>query len=146
MTAPLFATPEARVARVALPVPIDRLFDYAAPASLAAEIRPGCRVLVPFRERQLTGVIVERAEAAAFEGDLRTVLRVLDAEPVLSETMLRMLRDAAEECLCPIGLALATALPAGSAPRLVRAWALTARGRAALASGAVGGEAGRVAS
>jgi primosomal protein N' (replication factor Y) len=145
MTASLFATPEACVARVALPVPIDRLFDYAVPASQAAQVRPGCRALVPFRERLLTGVIVERTGAAEFEGTLRSIERVLDAEPVLSEAMLGMLRDAADDCLCPIGIAMATALPPGSAPRLVAAFALTPRGRAALDSGALSGAAGRIA-
>ena len=47
------------------------------------------------------------------------------------------LRDAAAEVLCPIGIALATALPAGSAPRVSRGFALTARGSAALAGGGV---------
>ncbi|MEE8508699.1 MAG: hypothetical protein V3T07_06515, partial [Myxococcota bacterium] len=60
MAEPLFAPTDARVARVALPVPIDSLFDYRVPDELAAQAVPGCRALVRFRERQLTGVIVER--------------------------------------------------------------------------------------
>jgi primosomal protein N' (replication factor Y) len=145
MTAPLFATPAAPVARVALPVPIDRLFDYALPPALAAAAQPGCRVLVPFRERRVAGVIVERAASPAFAGPLRSVERLLDPEPALSGALLDILREAAEEFLCPIGIALATALPAGSAPRLVRGFGLSARGRAAVAAGALRGEAGRIA-
>jgi primosomal protein N' len=145
MTASLFATPAAPVARVALPVPIDRLFDYALPPALADAARPGCRVLVPLRDRRVAGVIVERAASPAFAGPLRPVERLLDPEPVLSATLLDMLREAAAEYLCPIGIAVATALPAGSTPRLVRGFALTARGRAAVAGGALRGEAGRIA-
>ena len=145
MTAPLFATPEAKVARVALPVPIDRLFDYALPPPLAQAARPGCRVLVPFRDRRITGVIVERAASPDFAGPLRPVERLLDPEPVLSATLLDILREAAEEFLCPIGIAVATALPPGTAPRLVRGFAVSARGLAALAAGAVRGDAGRIA-
>jgi primosomal protein N' (replication factor Y) len=46
--------------------------------------------------------------------------------------------------LCPIGIALAAALPSGSTPVVARGLALTARGRAAVASHAGPGLAGRV--
>ena len=127
------------VARVALPVPIDELFDYAIPAGLDAGARPGCRVQVRFRERTLVGVIVERSERAAFDGRLRPLERVVDTEPALSAAMIAMLRDAATEVLCPIGIAIATALPAGSAPRTAAGFAITPRGLAALETGAAQG-------
>jgi len=141
MTAPLFGTDEASSVRVALPVPIDRLFDYAVPPSQRSAARPGCRVLVPFRNRRLTGVIVECDARAGFSGTLRHIERVLDPEPVVSPAMLTILREAAEEVLCPIGIAFASALPAGSTPRMRRGYALTDRGRAALAAGATRGDA-----
>ena len=58
------------MARVALPVPIDELFDYAVPPALAAAAQPGCRVRVRLRRRPLVGVIVERSVASAFGGRL----------------------------------------------------------------------------
>src|SRR5262249_28063137 len=89
--APLFAAAaraarEIRVARVALPVPSDELYDYAVPAELDAQAAPGCRVRVPFGgrgARRLVGVIVERAGEARFAGELRAVEQVLDEEPVI---------------------------------------------------------------
>jgi len=131
--------PRSAVVRVALPLPVDRLFDYAAPGPLALQAQPGCRVLAPFRERQLTGVVVERAPADVDSQGLRPIERVLDPEPVLSLSMLEMLREAADEFLCPVGLALATALPPGSVPRAREGFALAPRGRAALESGAARG-------
>ena len=127
-------------AAVALPVPVDRLFDYSVPEALRAHAQPGCRVLVPFGRRRATGVIAALRSAGA-RGALRPIARVLDPEPVLSETMLRILGEAAEEIFCPIGVALAAALPAGPAPRTRVRYALTARGRAALESGALRGPA-----
>ena len=66
MQAPLFgAAPRASVlavVRVALPVPIDSLFDYDVPRECAESARPGHRALVPFSGRRLTGVIVQRFE------------------------------------------------------------------------------------
>jgi primosomal protein N' (replication factor Y) len=139
MTESLFAAPRGAVVRVALPLPVDQLFDYAAPASLAGAAQPGCRVLVPFRERVLVGVVVEHVDAP--DSRLRPIERVLDPEPALSASMLRILREAADEYLCPLGLALAAALPPGTAPRLRAGMLLTPRGRAALEAGAARGPA-----
>jgi primosomal protein N' (replication factor Y) len=144
MAQPLFAPASGPVARVALPVPVDRLFDYRLPAPLARDALPGCRVQVRFRKRHLTGVIVERPTSSSFGGRLLPVEKLVDAEPVLPESLLDWLREAAAEFLCPIGLALATALPPGSAPRVLRGYALTPRGREALERGAISGPARRV--
>jgi primosomal protein N' (replication factor Y) len=137
MTAPLFEPREHAVARVALPVPLARLFDYAIPPALAEAALPGCRVRVRLRRRRLVGVIVERAARSDFPGRLEPLERLVDPEPVLSPTLLGVLREAAQEALCPVGIALAAALPAGSAPRSARGFQLTARGREALATAAL---------
>ena len=138
----LFAT-DGSVARVALPVPVDELFEYTIPAARAAAIRPGCRVRVRFGGRTLIGVVVERAERAGYAGRLRAIDAVIDEAPVLSSELLGVLREAARDVLCPVGLALAAALPSGSAPFFARGFALTPRGRAAAESGALRGTAVR---
>jgi primosomal protein N' (replication factor Y) len=141
MSASLFEpVPTGAVARVALPVPVDELFDYSLPPALEVDATPGCRVIVGFGGRHLTGVIAERSDHSAHEGKLRPIQKLIDTEPVVSPAMLRMLREEAARVFCPVGMAIATALPAGSAPRVVRGHALTERGRVALASGAARGE------
>jgi primosomal protein N' (replication factor Y) len=130
-------------AAVALPVPIDSLFDYAVPQALDAAARPGCRVRVPFGRRHLTGVIVER-RLPETHATLRRLAQVLDAEPVLSETMLGILREEARAVLCPIGQALTTALPPGATPRAPARFGLTRRGRAAHEAGVLRGPAREV--
>ena len=131
--------------RVALPVPIDSFFDYAVPAALTEDAQAGCRVLVPFSGRRLTGVIVARLEGSELEEsaarDLSEVERLLDPAPVISREMIGILREAAADVLCPVGLALSAALPPGSAPRIQTRYQLTPRGREALRSGAVVGAA-----
>ncbi len=121
---------------VALPVPVHALFDYRVPLALAADAEPGRRVRVPFGTRRLVGVIVSRRSEPGRERSLRALERVLDPEPVLSASMMRILRDAAEDVLCPPGLALAAATPPGSVPRARAGLALTPLGREALARGA----------
>ena len=137
MDQPLFALARCDIVRVALPLPVDELFEYAVPLELDEHARPGCRVRVRVRERLLTGVIVERTGHPQFQGRLLPIECVVDLEPALSKAMLEMLREAATELLCPLGIALATALPAGSAPRTAAGYAITRNGRAALAASAV---------
>jgi primosomal protein N' (replication factor Y) len=136
----LFAVEARSVARVALPVPIDEAFEYSVPDALELRAQPGCRAQVRFRDRRLTGVIVERTDRAEYQGRLLPIEFVIDDEPVLSRSMLELLTAAADEVLCPIGIALAAALPAGSAPRTTPGYRITPLGLAALGSGAVGSE------
>jgi primosomal protein N' (replication factor Y) (superfamily II helicase) len=141
MAADLFGTRAAGIARVALPVPVDRLFDYAVPPALASEALVGRRVRVPAGARGLTGVVVAQGDRASPEAPerLRAIEAVLDAEPVLAPALLGALLDEARQVLCPVGVALAAALPPGSAPRSAAAWSATPRGREALSRGAVRG-------
>jgi len=123
---------------IALPVPVDSLFSYGVPAALAGEAVPGRRALVPFGPRRATGLIVARGEGPGSGGaPLRPIERVLDAAPVVSPTLIQVLIEAAADAFCPVGLALACATPTGSAPRATPGFALTPRGREALARGAV---------
>jgi len=142
----LFSPPSAGIARVALPVPVDRLFDYAIPPAQAARVGVGQRVRVPFESRSLTGVIVELAAQPSREarGRLRSIECVVDSEPVLPASLITILGEEAKAVLCPLGIALAAAIPAGSAPRTLQGTGLTPRGRDALRLGAATGDAIRV--
>ena len=43
---------------VSLPVPLDQPFTYLLPETMRHRVRTGCRVLVPFGTRKLTGVVL----------------------------------------------------------------------------------------
>ena len=43
---------------VALPLPLRSTFTYAVPGPLAEVVVPGSRVVVPFRNRALVGVVL----------------------------------------------------------------------------------------
>src|SRR5690606_20544485 len=130
---------DASVLQVALPVPLPRLFDYRAPAGLAASpALVGCRVRVPFGPRELVGVV---AGVGGEDGDgpeLREALALLDPEPLLRGELLDSLRWLARYVHAPLGDVLATALPAalrrGEPLPDTRAWAwrLTEAGATAL--------------
>jgi primosomal protein N' (replication factor Y) len=99
------------ILRVALDVPLDRLFDYLAPHGEA--LAAGSRVLVPFGRRKVVGIVVDHADASELAPDrLKAAIRGLDEKPLLDVELLASLRRAARYYQHPLGEVLATALPA----------------------------------
>ncbi len=124
------------ILRVALDVPLPRLFDYAAGEATEADI--GRRVVVPFGNRSLAGVIVEVAAATEVPaGKLRAAGAILDDMPPLTREWLALSRFAAEYYQRPLGEVIHAALPPRlRGPRPLRlpplAYGITDAGRAAL--------------
>jgi primosomal protein N' (replication factor Y) len=112
------------IARIALDVPVFSLFDYRCDGIAAADI--GRRALVPFGKRSALGVIVDLAPTSELPPQrLKTVTNVLRDEPGFSAAELELIRFAADYYHCPLGVAMAGALPA----RLRRAKSSTGRAR-----------------
>ncbi len=116
---------------VSLPVPLDRPFTYSLPETLRHRVKPGCRLLVPFGARRLTGVAL-RLHGEAPEGAVREALRLLDSEPALSEEMLELGRWIAGYYCAPLGEVLRSMTPLGGEIRRGKVYSLTDRGRDAL--------------
>ena len=98
------------VAHVALPVPLPRTFDYLLPDSMSA--KAGCRVTVPFGKQQRVGIVVSVSDKSELPlNELKSVVEVLDSEPVYSTSTWRLLLWAADYYHHPIGDVLFHALP-----------------------------------
>ena len=98
--------------RVALPVPLPRLFDYLPPPGCAADaVQTGQRVRVPFGSREVVGVVLGHGPAEAGV-ELRQAIELLDEAPLLAGELLASLRWLAGYLHAPLGEVLATALPA----------------------------------
>ncbi|MGI9175315.1 MAG: replication restart helicase PriA, partial [Rhodothermales bacterium] len=98
--------------QVVLPLPLDEAYTYLVPESLQVAAKVGCRVLVPFGPRQLTGVVVGHGGAA--DGHrLKPILDVLDEEPSLTSELLRLTRWIADYYVCSWGEKIKAALPSG---------------------------------
>lgn len=99
------------VAHVALPVPLPRTFDYLLPDGISA--KAGCRVRVPFgKTQERVGIVVSVSNESELPlGELKSVVEVLDDEPVYTPTVWRMLLWAADYYHHPIGDVLFHALP-----------------------------------
>ncbi len=94
--------------RVALPLPLDRVFTYAAPEGAPAA---GTRVLVPFRNGSRVGWSLGEDLGSPPKG-VRPIEAVLEVEPSASEAILRLSAWVAEYYIAPIGVALRAAMPA----------------------------------
>ena len=97
------------VLRVALPVPLPRLFDYLPPADGPGNV--GCRVRVPFGSRSVVGLITAIGPPEPGVAELRQVEALLDTQPLLQGELLESLRWLARYSHAPLGEVLATALP-----------------------------------
>jgi primosomal protein N' (replication factor Y) len=113
---------------VSLPVPLDQAFTYSLPETLNHRIQCGCRVLVPFGNRKLTGVVLSVQEEPP-DGPTREVLRLIDEVPVLDSTLLALGRWIAGYYCAPLGEVLRTMTPLGGEIRKGKMYTLTDSGR-----------------
>lgn len=101
------------ILRVAVVAPLFELFDYLPPLSSApAPIQPGVRVLVPFGRGRRLGLVVELAADTEQPPErLKTVLAVLDDQPLLPDQDLKLILWSARYYRAAPGEALLGALP-----------------------------------
>lgn len=109
------------VARVAVENTVfsfDKAFNYVVPKSLSTTCKAGVRVLVPFGrgDRKRQGIIMEMLTSET--DNLKSIISVLDDEPVMSEEMLRTAEFMKEHYFCTLYDAVKTMLPAGINYRL----------------------------
>src|SRR5262245_56274295 len=95
---------------VSLPVPLDQPFTYSLPLTLQHRAKAGARVVVPFGSRKLTGVVL-RCHDDAPPVATREVLRLIDAAPVLDDSLIALGRWIASYYCAPLGEVLRGMLP-----------------------------------
>ncbi|MGA7301688.1 MAG: primosomal protein N' [Candidatus Sulfotelmatobacter sp.] len=125
---------------VALPVPLDMVFTYRVPAAAAPVV--GGRVLVPFGQQRLTGIVVELHDRRP-SLTIKPLLNVLDIAPVLDEQLLRLGRWIADYYLAPLGEVFRTMLPLNAEFKRAIAYRITAQGRMALHLAGMSGSSAR---
>lgn len=99
---------------VALPLPIDSLFTYRVPFTMNEQIKTGCRVIVQFGARKiLTGIVVDVHENPPMDYEAKSILEVLDPEPLVTSTQLELFKWVSEYYMSSLGEVVNVALPAG---------------------------------
>ena len=118
---------------VALPVPLRSLFTYAIPDRLAGSVCAGSRVLVPFRNRAMTGVVVEvstRRPDPERVKNVKEIVESLDPIPALPPKLLELGRWVGGYYVAPPGEVFRAMLPPQIDLRHEREFLLTDAGRA----------------
>src|ERR1017187_3372447 len=114
---------------VALAVPLDMVFTYAIPAGMETVV--GGRVLVPFRQQRLSGIVVELHDRPP-QVKIKRVLEALDLSPVLDDHLLKLGKWIADYYLAPVGEVFRTMLPLAAEFKRAVAYRITDEGRMAL--------------
>lgn len=99
------------IARVALPVPLDKQFDYLVPSHLFPII--GGRVSVPFGRQTLIGIVTALVQESDFPREqLKPIKAVLDQQPIWPDSVYSLLVWCSQFYQYPLGETLHNALPA----------------------------------
>jgi primosomal protein N' (replication factor Y) len=125
---------------VAVPVPLDMLFTYRVPAEAPPIV--GGRVLVPFRQRRMTGIVVELHDRKP-SVQTKSILSVLDTVPVLDEQLLRLGRWIADYYLAPVGEVFRAMLPLSAEFKRSIGYRITDEGQMALHLAGMAGSSAR---
>ncbi|MGR9073887.1 MAG: primosomal protein N' [Gammaproteobacteria bacterium] len=99
--------------RVAVFIPLNRVFDYLAPENLDfGRLAPGVRLQVPFGRAKRTAVLLGIADRSDLDpSQLKSVSEVLDEESLLSQADLELLHWASRYYHHPLGEVLSAAFP-----------------------------------
>jgi primosomal protein N' (replication factor Y) len=117
-----------RYCEVALPIPLRSVFTYAVPAALEGEQLVGRRVLVPFRNRPVVGVVLAITNHAPDMKRIRQIADLLDPVPALPSKLVELGHWISKYYLAPMGEAFRAMLPPEVSLRHDREYWLTPEG------------------
>ena len=89
---------------VAIPVPVAGPFTYSVPDEFAAAIEFGRRILVPFRNKIISGFVVGFPESGAELKNIKQIIDIPDEPPYLTPHLWKFICWIAEYYLLPTGL------------------------------------------
>ena len=120
----------AKFCDVAIPLPLEGLFTYRIGSDVAEPVVGG-RVLVPFRNERLAGVVT-RIHDTPPAIETKALIGVLDSKPMLDSGLLHLAEWIAQYYLAPIGEVLRSMLPLFSDVKRSHIYRITDLGRSVL--------------
>ena len=97
---------------IAVPTPLRRSFHYLPPPDFPANIQPGSRLLVPFRNKKVTGILLGYVDSITTDKrKIKAAEKLLDTAPIVPKTLCKLCIWAADYYHHPIGEVFAAALP-----------------------------------
>jgi len=125
---------------LALPVPLDTIFTYRIADGMQPVI--GGRVLVPFRQQRLSGIVVSLHDHKP-EVQTKNIIETLDSEPVLDPSLMRLGKWIADYYLAPLGEVFRTMLPLGAEFKRTISYRIAEAGHLALHQAGMSGSSNR---
>ena len=122
---------------VAVPVPLDATFTYRIPENSPEPVIGG-RVIVPFREKRLCGLVTELHDREP-KFTTRRLSQVLDSTPALTPELMQLGRWIAQYYIAPVGEVFRTMLPLSAEFRRVLGYRITDKGIDALHAASTSG-------
>ena len=90
---------------------LDDLYDYIVPEKFTKIVSVGVRVQVPFGNREVEGIIVERTETPERAGTLKFITKVLSPHPIATTKSLKLIDHIAESYACNPWDVIRSAIP-----------------------------------
>lgn len=90
---------------------IDKEFNYFVPNSLACDVKVGIRCLVPFGNQTLEGFIVKLTDNVTCDYELKSIIKLIDKNPVLNDELLDLGKYISKKTLCTLTSAYQNMLP-----------------------------------
>lgn len=104
----------AKFANVILPLPISGSFTYSVPSIFEDEIEVGSRVLVQFgKKNYYTGIVELVHNNQPSDYEVKEIMMVLDAKPIVRHPQFKLWNWLAEYYLCSVGEVYKAAVPSG---------------------------------
>ena len=93
----------------------DKKYSYTVPENLIGRVVRGCRVTVPFSRANILkqGMVVNECETENVPANVKSIIDLIDDEPILSDEMLKMCLWMKEQTFCTYYDAIKAMLPAG---------------------------------
>jgi primosomal protein N' (replication factor Y) (superfamily II helicase) len=115
--------------------PLHQPLLYEVPSELTIEPRIGQRILVPLKKKRVTGYVWEEVQNPEPVPGIKSILKILDPEPLFSANIRSFFSWIADYYLFPLGQVLKTALPPGLSVSDYQHLEITPLGRTALQHG-----------
>ncbi len=96
-----------------IPVPLQKLFTYEVPQSMASLVKRGCRVLVQFGKKKYYAGIVMRVHNEKPDYETKALCEIVDTEPIVTEEQMETWQWIADYYICTQGEVMKAAMPQG---------------------------------
>jgi primosomal protein N' (replication factor Y) len=100
-----------KYADVHVGLPVEGPFTYIIPSDFI--LVTGCRVVVPFGKRKITGYVVNLHNNKPQNFKLKSILEIIDYDPIFDHKLERLAKYVAANYICSVGEVMSVALPSG---------------------------------